>query len=278
MKQSSSDQESIIKLLTRIYLDIFAIEEEFQLLAGVDDFRPRIDYFHDAMRAFTSGTRVERLTVELLAYDLQCLRYITSMPLAPFKPGGEMLSAGADMVVVGDSPMVKPKRPDRITRERISDLYQHYAVLFAALLKPTAGRDAQERSAQIDQEVIDINAIIAYLEQMIKNQTTISVFAAAVQHLEEDGLRQLLSAFIQHEKYKKKDDIKKMIAFLKKYNTNKDEKRNSVDNALHQYAMTQLAVYEESKDMIKKMAGQGMNLVGKFVEASLKDTQRQVGR
>ena len=49
-----TDQESIAQLLTRIYRDIFAIEEEFELLVGVDDFRPRIDYFHDAIRAFTS--------------------------------------------------------------------------------------------------------------------------------------------------------------------------------------------------------------------------------
>jgi len=278
MKISSTDQESIVALMTRIYHDIFAIEEEFQLLVGVDDFRPRIDYFHDAIRAFTSGNPPERLTIELLAYDLECLRYIESMPLAPFRAGGEMLSSGADMVVVKEGLTVKGKRPDRVTRERIAELYQHYAVLFAALLKPIASRDAEERTAAIDQEVIDINAIIAYLEKLMKDQTTIAAFATAVQHLEEDGLRQLLAAFIQHEKYKKKDDIKKMIAFLKKYNADKDEKRSGIDDALHRYALAQLAVFEESKDLLKKMAAQGVNVVGKFVQDAIKEAKRQMGR
>ncbi len=46
MKLSPAEQESIIALLTRIYTDIRDIEEEFQLLAGGSDFRPRIEYFH----------------------------------------------------------------------------------------------------------------------------------------------------------------------------------------------------------------------------------------
>lgn len=30
--------------------------------------------------------------------------------------------------------------------------------------------------------------------------------------------------------------------------------------------------------MVKKLAGQGMNLVGKFVEASIAETKREMGR
>ena len=40
-KLSSAETESIVALLTRIYTDLHAIEEQYQLLVGGDDFRPR---------------------------------------------------------------------------------------------------------------------------------------------------------------------------------------------------------------------------------------------
>src|SRR5690606_15911414 len=91
MKLSPAEQDSLIQLLTRIYLDIVAVETEFKLMTGEGDFRPRIEYFHDAVRAFSSQDPAHmqpggRLSVELLAYDVSCLRFLASMPLAPFKP------------------------------------------------------------------------------------------------------------------------------------------------------------------------------------------------
>src|SRR5437762_2136105 len=102
MKLSSSEKDSIVGLLARIYRDIRDIEEEFSLLAGNHDFRPRIEYFHDAIRAFTSQDPAQRepggrLSIELLAYDLSCLRYIHAMPLSPFTPHGEALSPHTEM-------------------------------------------------------------------------------------------------------------------------------------------------------------------------------------
>ncbi len=70
MKLSAAEQESIVQLLTRIYSDIRDIEEEFELLVGDNDFRPRIEYFHDAVRAFSAQdtnearSRAGGLTVE----------------------------------------------------------------------------------------------------------------------------------------------------------------------------------------------------------------------
>jgi len=279
MKLSASEKESLVGLLARIYGDIRDIEEEFNLLAGNHDFRPRIEYFHDAIRAFTSQDAKEleaggRLSIELLAYDLSCLRYIHAQPLAPFTPHGETLSPHTEVVAVKPGLVPKAKRPERAVRERISELYQHYAVLFAALLKPFADRDYQDRVSDLNEDVRDINAII----QQLAGGKSIEQIMASINHLDDDELRQLLTRFLQEQRHKKSDDCRKMNDYLKQQSTRKDKDIAAIEAAHMNYALAQLAVFEGSRDFLKKMAGQGMNLVGKFVEDAMAKTQREMGR
>ena len=242
MQHNSQAQSAIITLLTRIYEDIVAIEERFGLIVGCGDMRPRIDYFHDAIRAFTSensAMQKQRLSVELLAYDLRCLRYIQQMPLSPFKKDGQNLSSSQSLITIDAGLPVATNRPDRETRMRLVELYQNYAVMFAALLKPAADRDYFARTEELNEEVEDIIVLIQKL-----------------------GI---------------KADASK-VTTLKNQIKQKDTRIKSVDKAHGDFAMAQLGIFEESKDMLKKLAAQGTNLVGKFVESAIQETRRQMGR
>lgn len=275
MKVNSKDQESIVALLTEIYLEIVEIEEKFKLIAGGGDMRPRIDYFHDAVRAFTSGgTHHPRLRVELLAYDLQCLRYIERMPLAPFREGGENRSPSQEVMTLDADLTTTGNRPDRKIRTRISELYQHYAVMFAALLKPAADHDFQERTETLNNDARDVQAII----QQFETKIDVNIIAKLTQHLDEGELRVILTTFLQQKRQQNKDDVKKLTGHLKNHIKQKDIQIQSIDKAHLGFATTQLAIFEDSKDLLKKLATQGMNLVGKFVEASVADTKQQMGR
>ncbi len=270
-----TEQEAIIALLTRIYADLLSIEEQFGLIVGVGDMRPRIDYFHDAVRAFTAGdANHKRLNVELLAYDLRCLRYIQQMPLAPFKHGGENLSPSQTIMTTTANITPSTARPDRETRARLVELYQNYAVMFAALLKPAADRDYQERTDSLNADAQDIHQLI----QQFENKMDMNVIASLIQQLETNELRIILAHFIQQQKHKNKDDVKKLISHLKNQIKEKDKAIKSLDKEHMDFALAQLGIFEESKDMLKKLATQGMNLVGKFVENSIADTKRQMGR
>lgn len=278
MKMSSNEQESIIGLLTRIYTDILEIEEEYQLIAGGSDFRPRIEHFHDAVRAFSSSADSERLSVELLAYDLNCLRYVISMPLASFKSDGGSMSPKADLVVLDKGLAVKRARPDRGVRERITELYQSYSVLFAALLKTNADNDYHERIDNLNQDVEDLHKLNGQLDALMDNKEQLPKVVTAIQHLEEDDLREQLLKFMQAQKFTKKDNLKKLMQFLKEHAGRKDKEIASIEQAHMTYVMSQLGIFENSKDMLKKMAAQGMNLVGKFVENAIAETRREMGR
>jgi hypothetical protein len=278
MKLSQGEQESIVSLLTRLYLDICELETHFQFLVGQGDFRPRIEYFHDAIRAFTSKNSKEReaggrLSVEILAYDLGCLRFLQSSPLASFKPHADVLSPHTDMIKLDGGLMPTNARPGHVERERLSELYQRYAVLFAALLKPFADSDFHHRIDDMNQDVGAIEMII----QQLKGKLNEGKLTDLAQHLHDEGLRQALIHFLQHKPYKK-EEIKRLIQRLKDKSAGKDKDIAVVGKAHLDYAMAQLAIYEDAKDMVKKLAQQGMNLVGKFVESSIAETRREMGR
>ncbi len=276
MQNHSKDSEAIISLLNRIYLDIVDIEQKYKLFAGCGDMRPRIDYFHDAVRAYTAGDMNDkRLSVELLSYDLRCLRYIQQMPLSPFREGGENLSPTQEIMTTEGDLMATDSRPDRKIRTQISDLYQHYAVMFSALLKPAADHDYKDRIDELNNEAHDIQTII---QQFEKKTIDVNMAARLAQQLEQAELRIILVKFLQENKHKNKDDVKKLLGHLKNLVKQKDATIKTIENAHLKFASAQLVIFEESKDMLKKLATQGMNLVGKFVEASVADTKRQMGR
>lgn len=273
-----AEQEQIVAILTQLYEAMRAIELEYTLFIGEGDFRPRIEYFHDAVRAFTSGDprHIEnggRLNVEFLAYDLACLRYIQSKPLVPFKPQGGMQSPGAALVAIDQTPVPQTKRPDRKTREALVEHYQKYAVLFSALLKPAADTDHHERVGDLDNDVRDLNAIIRQCEKGYLAQA-----GELVQYLEDPALRAALAAMLRQPKAKDPASIKKIVAMLKDRIKAKDKAIKAIENAHRDYGLAQLTLFENSRDMLKKMAAAGMNLVGNFVAASIAQTRREMGR
>lgn len=239
MKLNTKDQESLVRLLARLCDEIFAIESEYNLMVSQSDLRPRIDYFHDAIRAYTTPkptkAQQERLAIERLAYDVQALRYLSEKPLASLSKESGQMSPQTSMVKVAPSLVATAKKPDRDTKDRLSQAYQQYGMLFAALLKPTADRDYMDRTEALNEMV----------EQL---------------HQEMEGLKPAGQA-----------PIKKMIATC-------DKEIKTVDTAHHTYSTSQLAIYEASKDLLKKMAGSGMNIVGAFVEASIRSTKAGRGR
>lgn len=284
MKLSATEQESLVTLMTHLFSDIRVLEQTYELLVGDGDFRPRIEYFHDAVRAFTSQDTSSfekggRLTVALLAYDVESLRAIYAKPLAPFAPHTHIFSPSTDVIVKRSQELdVMRKRPDRGVRERLSELYQRYAVLFSALLKPCADRDYQEKVDAMNQEIEDLHTLIVQYNQYLKGINTLAKIMETITHMEDEALRAELLKFHHQQKYKRKDYLHTLIDFLKATLKKKNGDINQIDQHHLNYVMAQLGIYEVSKDMVKTMAKEGLNLVGKFVESSIAASKRDMGR
>ena len=278
MKHSASNQQSLVNILLRYWEEISGIEQESSLVVGKGDIRPRIEYFHDAIRAFTrpdkSMADEKRLAVEQLSYDLRCLRYLAEMPLASITHDSHNLSAATSLATTGPGLMASAKRMPRDTKLRLSELYGFYGVLFSALLKATAENDYQERSDTMNQQVEDIHALITAIESGASAQQVATMAA----HLDDEAIKKELQDVLPKLKGKDKKALSGLIARLEAATQRKDKELKKLNTAELDYATTQLALYENSKDMLKAMAGQGMNLVGQFVESALRGAKQGRGR
>lgn len=57
-----------------------------------------------------------------------------------------------------------------------------------------------------------------------------------------------------------------------------DKQIKTVEQAHFAFATAQLAIYENAKEVVKKMAVNGLNIVGNFVENAVREATRGAGR
>ena len=248
--------------LTRLMQEILPLERELGLVMGGGDLRPRIEYFHDALRALESNRYPERLRVELLAYDAASLRYLGQMPLAQLKPA----KAGQELVLA--------QKANRMQKARLSELYRHYALLFTALFKAEADDDYEERAETADAQVAALAALIYALETILQGKGKPEALTLLAAGQDDEGVQQLVHYYVKQQHWREAEKTRQLIKQLKERSNRSDDALEMLDKAQMQYAMAQLGVYEQSKDALKTLAEQGLNLAGQFVEASLAGAQK----
>lgn len=268
----SEAKQSLIPIMTGQYQRLYEIESEWGIHLKEGDMRPRIDYFHDAVRALTSGeadlyAKHSRLSVEHLAYDIDQMRHAQNQPLGK-KQLGSQQSPHLD-VVPADGPAQSRRRgPDRATRAEITQLYKDYSVLFAALFAEVADMNFKSRIEEVDAAVEDIAVAEEVLNKLANNSINQQEAQALLDSIEKDELRERIQLAIQSRTIRMYE-AEQLIAGLKASEAQIENEKMVIEKAHLNYVTGQLAIYEESKDTIKRLAAQGMNLAGKFVENAI---------
>lgn len=267
-----SEQAAIIELMHGKYSQILAIESEWGIRLHEGDWRPRIEHFHDAVRALTSGSadmyaKNSRLSVENLAYDIGQLRQVQSKPVGLINRATEK-SASTALVKAGDAGATVPKMPPQAVRGQIASLYKDYTVFFAALFAQVADHNFQMRSDAIDSSVSDLDLIEQVMGQLIAGKMNAAQAMNEMMHVERDDLRERVQQMLARKQLtaREKQEALAMIAQIEK---GLAEEKKRLDSSHLHYATGQLAVYEDAKDTIKRMQQQGLNLAGKFVENAM---------
>ncbi len=276
MKPSPQEQATLIQLLDRIYEQIRGIEAAYLIFGQEGDYRPRIEYYHDAIRALMSGedrglTKNSRLSAERLAYDVAMLRHIQAKPMTAGR-GQQHFSASTAVARPGETSA--PPEPDREERALLKQRYKDYTVLFVALLAEKADRNAQTRIEEANVVVSDCAMLKNLLDKLRKGQIGLAEVQAAVEHLEHDELRKALRALLSMGRLKP-EEIGQASGKVQEAGKAADDEIKRIDQAMMHFATAQLAVYEEAKDTVKSLASQGMNIAGKFVENAMRQAQGQ---
>lgn len=278
MAIGDQSQVAIIELMHGKYGQILAIESEWGIRLAEGDMRARIEHFHDAVRALTSGSadmyaKHSRLSVEHLAYDLSLLRQIQNKPVGTINRATEK-SISSELVKMGEAGASRSKLPPSPVRMEIASLYCGYTVFFAALFAEVADRNYQSRSDVIDETVGDIAVIEEVLDQLIAGKITAAQAMEELNHVERDDLRDRLQSMLARKglSAKEKQEARALLGTIEK---GLAKEKKDLDAAHMNYRTGQLAIYEDTKDLVKQLATQGLNLAGKFVENAMAKGQGQ---
>lgn len=270
---SQESKAALLPVLHGHYGKIVTIEEEWGIRFREGDHRPRIEYFHDAVRALMSGSaniheKHSRLSVEFLAYDLAMLRQAQAKPAGIINRATE-LSAGSDLVTADQVGASRAKKPDRATRSELAMLYKDYTVIFAAVFAEVADMNFKSREEEMDSNIADIGLVENVLKQMESGRMNKAQAEAALDEVELDELREKMLMALKQNKKIGLAELTAITAQIKGIEGKMKAEMAAVDQAHLHYVTGQLAVYEESKDTVKRLAAQGMNLAGKFVDQAL---------
>ncbi len=280
MAIGDQSQVAIIELMSGKYQQILGIEMEWGIRLFEGDMRPRIEHFHDAVRALTSGVDIHakhsRLSVEHLAYDLSLLRQVQNKPIGTINRATEKSTSSA-LVKKGDAGASIPRMPPSGVRMELGALYCAYTVFYAALFAEVADRNFFSRSDVIDETVSDLATIEEVLDQLISGQMNVQQAMNELMHVERDDLRERLQAMLANKglSAREKQEARAMLGTIEK---GLDKEKKELDAAHMNYRTGQLAVYEDSKDIVKQLAAQGLNLAGKFVESAMSRSGQGQGR
>lgn len=280
MAVSSAEQGAIIELMHGKYQQLAAIEGEWGIRLNEGDMRPRIEHFHDAVRALTSGSddiyaRNSRLSVENLAYDLSLLRGIPDRPVGYINRTTEK-SFSTALVKQGEAGAGIPKMPPQGVRTEIAQLYRDYTVFFAALFAEVADKNFKTRVDAVDASVADVGLIEQILEQLMAGKMSNQQAMQEMNHVERDDLRERIQQMLAR-KVLSGTEKQAALSMLGQIERGLNQEKKQVEQAHLNYATGQLAVYEESKDTVKRLASQGLNLAGKFLDNAMQNA-RGAGR
>lgn len=281
MKPTKDQQQALLGLITRIYQEIRTLEEANRIMARPEDFRPRIEYFHDAIRAFTQGAgdgfdRTGRLSVESLANDIVMLRQIKEKPLLRHPELNILLSPGTQVTIPAALPTQNSTRVDVAVVAALAEGYAHYALLFAALLSYPAERNFMNRTSECNEQLDQVHDLIQDAKAK-QNEAQVNE-EAALAGITDPELRQRLVAAIAAAKKSKRASGAELFAAAKQVKDDTNKAMQKIDAEHMRFASSQLMIFQDAQKLVKKMASQGMNIVGDYVEKAVREAERGGGR
>ncbi len=278
------EQEAIVSLLIGQYDKILPIEAQWGIRFKEGDMRPRIDYFHDAVRAFTAGerrdTKDSRLSVEHIAYDISQLHLIQEKPLGLLNRGTEKSPSGA-LVKTGEGLMASSagKTPPTGVRMDLKQYYRSYTVFFTALLSEAADRNYFARCEEMDETIADIGLIETIIEQMASGRLSVKEAQDELTHITHDDLRSRMQAAMARKKMSAPEKAQ-VSEMLTKVEQGLKTQRAGLDKSHLQLATTKMAIFHDSKDVVKDLMNSGLNVAGKYLASAMQSqgTGRSQGR
>ncbi|MCH2547331.1 MAG: hypothetical protein MK052_06965 [Alphaproteobacteria bacterium] len=279
----SGKREALTKVMNATYNALRSIEVSHGLRVGGSDFRPRIEYFHDAVRVLSHRPEDmylphTRLSVEHLAYDMSCLRYLQSKPLIMLEqeaPHAKTRNAPKALPRLEpppgsvEEPVEAPKPVPPAIKAEIIEHYRSYSVMYAALFAESADINFQTRQNENDAAVTQMAQVEQMLKMVEQGQMKLAQVEQAINQIENAQIRNNLLVMLNKRSMKKKDKTTHMAMLLQQQMQGMDHNTQSMDKAHMNFLSGQMMMFQDAKDLVRKLSGQGMSMAGQFLETAL---------
>jgi uncharacterized protein with von Willebrand factor type A (vWA) domain len=157
-------------------------------------------------------------------------------------------------------------------KAQLGDLYKSYAVLFVALLSDTADRNHYNRVTESNTQVEELAAVEQGAKSSAqKKDVKVDIEALAEQYVDDPELMKKIRARFGGKKQLLASEATRALKEMMESN---DKEIKTIEKAHFTYVTSQLAIYEGARDVVKKMAMQGMNIVGNFVQNAVAEATR----
>lgn len=271
---SSSEQRKLIELLGGIYHEILPIEQELGLRVSNADQRPRIDYFHDALRALTNTLlpmelREQRLSIEWLAYDAGAIRYIQSTPLSVLNPKHTHLSPHTEVLKKKEKSLIASRTPSREDKASLSQLYLRYGVIFVALFKPFADRDYHDRVEDMERQAEELAGVLHAVEGLGQGKASVTMLDNAAMQCQFAEVQKMIGSMLKKKAYKDPQKLAQVMQALRQGIQGIDNSISGVEASHMNYATAQLSLCEAGKAIVQQLAAQGVRIAGPFTETAI---------
>lgn len=286
MPKRSKEQQQLLEMLRTTYQEVYALEEELCLRVSQQDNRIRIDYFYDALRALTDEElpltwRQQRLSVEWLAYDAVAIRYLEHHPQAALKPNDQHYSADNRLIVVDAALPSKALQASRAQKNALKKAYLRFGVLFVALFKPFADRDHRDKKEEMEEQISALAQLENAVEKLALGEMSIQQVRDVVALIDDPSLRAKLEALLTDTRYHDPQTMKAALTTIRYAFEAEDKDYKEMEDAHMTFLTAQLGLYEQAKDLVKELAGQGLNLAGQHLDQAMSqstDLGQGVGR
>lgn len=285
---SNQKLEALLAILHRSYEEIRMLEAPYGLVVNDEDLRPRIEYFHDAVRVLSQDPEAMympsgRLSVEQLAYDLAALRRVQEKPM--IRIDGTLYRRARSnnkgvMDISGKALAVETPNPEMNNnlRSDLSTQYKTYVVMFAALFAEPADRNFKTREEAHDSAVEDLAEVQSLIKQAMRGQINEQAIEDAIDMVQDPKLRHNLMAVLHQARIQKQQKFANLHQFISDQIVTIDVLTASMNKAHMSYLSGQMVLLQDSQSLVKKLAAQGMNLAGQFLESAMQGAGRGQGR
>lgn len=158
-------------------------------------------------------------------------------------------------------------RPLEREAHHLADAYARYTVMFVALLAEKVDTEYKDELSNLHEQVRATAELLHQFQEMHEHH-----------HISAEQMQAMMETLLLEEAVHQDMAAGKAAQLTQESMGKTDKAIEALDAAHFSFLTGQLAVYESSQDVVKKLASQGLNIAGKFVAtAAAQETQRGRG-